>query len=348
MKKLLTTAAMTVLVLTLFLVPACGKQGGPGGSAAGSMKLFSMLPDNSTGVIFINFQDMAKMEFFDKMVKEEKPAKPDSTFKDYQDFVDKTGIDPKKDVYALAIAIIGNIDPTSTAPGVLVAHLNYDKGKILAILQEKKVEYTEEAYKGIQLYIFKEKKRDGSDEEFAFAFIDESIAAGGKPEELKRVIDLSKGQGQSIMANAKMKPYIEKFSGLVSFIFDFPADAKKVHDMGMAKIDLTKAEAIQGFFDFKDNAYIGEINMVCPNLEGNNQLVSTLNGFKGMAGLAGQEAMDVVNKINLNASAEKVSLSFNIPSELLDRVKKKLEEKVKINAEPATTPTDTPTETPTE
>lgn len=288
------------------------------------------------------------MEFFDKMVKEEKPAKPGATFKDYQDFVTKTGIDPKKDVSAVAIAIFGNIGPANTADGVAVAQLNYNKDKILGLLQEQKVAYTEEAYKGIPVYKFKETKQDGTEEEMAFAFIGDDLAAGGKPDGVKKVIDLSKGEGQSIMSNAKMKPYIEKFTGLVSLVFEFPAEAKKVHDMGMAKIDLTKAEAIQGYFDYKDNAYIGEINMICPNLEGNNQLVSTLNGFKGMAGLAGQEAMDVVNKINLSSSAEKVTLSFNIPSDLLDKVKKKLEEKVKMTEQPASTPTETPTETPKE
>lgn len=344
MKKLLTTTAMAVLIFTLFLFPGCGKDGATGGAAASGIKLFSMLPDNSTGVVYINFKDLANMEFFDKMIKDEKPAKPEATFKDYQDFVTKTGIDPKKDVYALAIAIFGNIGPANTADGVLVAQLNYNKDKILAIMKEQKVDFTEEAYKGIPIYKFKETKQDGTAEEIAFAFINESIAAGGKPDGVKKVIDLSKGDGQSIMGNAKLKPYIEKFSGLVSFVFDFPADAKKVHDMGMAKVDLSKAEAILGNFDYKDNAYIGEINMVCPNLEGNNQLVTTLNGFKGMAGLAGQEAMDVVNKINISASAERVTLSFNIPSDLLDRVKKKLEEKMKTTAEPAAAPTETPTE----
>ncbi len=335
---------MSVLVLTLLLFPGCQKDNTIGGASVSGIKLFSMIPDSSAGVIFINFQDLAKMEFFDKMIKDEKPAKPGATFKDYQDFVTKTGIDPKKDVYSLAIAIFGNIGPANTADGVLVAQLNYNKDKILALLQEQKVGFTQEVYKGITIYKVKEVKQDGTEEENAFAFINESVAAGGKLDGVKKVIDLSKGEGQSIMANAKLKPYIEKFSGLVSFVFDFPADAKKVHDMGMAKVDLTKAEAIQGNFNFKDNAYMGEINLVCPNQEGNNQLVSTLNGFKGMAGLAGQEAVELVGKININASAEKVTLSFNIPSELLDRVKKKLEEKVKMTAEPAPTSTEKPNE----
>jgi hypothetical protein len=278
------------------------------------------------------------------MIKEKKPVKPGETFKDYQDFVDKTGIDPQKDVYAMAIAILGNMGPENT-DAVVVVNLNYDKNKIITIMKEQKVTLTEQVYKGVTVYQYKEVKANGVEEETAFAFINEKVAALGKTAGVNQVIDLSKGEGKSIMSNPKLKPYIEKFNGLVSFVFDFPAEAKKVHDMGMAKIDLSKAEIILGDFNFKDNAYTGEINMICPNKEGNEQLVTTLNGFKGMAALAGEEAMAVVNRITISASAEKVTLSFNIPTELLEKVKTKLEEKAKAMAQPTEPAQPTPTTT---
>lgn len=202
-------------------------------------------------------------------------------------------------------------------------------------MNEQKTTLTEEPYKGITVYKFKEVKENGAEEENAFAFIKDDIAALGSPNSVNKVIDLAKGEGKSIMANTKLKPYIEKFSGLVSFVMEFPAEARKIHDMGMAKVDLTKAEVILGDFNFKDNAYIGSINMICLNKEGNEQLVNTLNGFKGMAAIAGQEAMEIVNKITISASPDKVTLSFNIPTELLEKVKKKMEEKLKMTEQPS-------------
>jgi hypothetical protein len=319
------------------LISGCGGEKGPAGvtatGAEGEVNVLSMLPDNASAVVFVNFKEVSKLEFFDKMIKdaEAEPAKPGEMFKGYQDFVDKTGIDPQKDVYSMAVAVLGKLGP-GDPDAVVVANLNYDKDKIMAILKQEKVEYTEEMYKGIAVCKVKE---EGKEE--GFAFINDSIIAGGKISGVKHVIDLSKGEGQDIMANTKLKPYIEEFSGLISFVVDFPEDAKKVHDMGMAKIDLTNAEVILGDFNYTGSAYTGEIALVCPNEEANNQLVTTLNGFKGMAAMGGQEVMDVVNKINITASPDKVSLSFDIPEELLKKLQEKMKEK-KGMAEP--TPTE--------
>lgn len=334
---------MMVLVLTFLLISGCGGEKGPAGvtptpgteSEGGEVNLLSMLPDSASAVIFVNFKEVSKLEFFDKMIKEAEaePEKPGEVFKDYQDFVNKTGIDPQKDVYSMAIAVLGKLgagDPDA----VVVANLNYDKDKIMALLKQEKVEYTEEMYKDIA--VCKVKESEGEKEEDAFAFINESIIAGGKINGVKQVIDLSKGEGMNIMANAKLKPYIEKFSGLISFVVDFPEDAKKVHDMGMAKVDLTNAEVILGDFNYSGSAYTGEIALVCPNEEANTQLVTTLNGFKGMAAMGGQEVMDVVNKINIAASPDKVALSFDIPEELLKKLQEKLKEKKGMG--PQTTP----------
>ena len=323
---------MSVLFLTFLLLPGCGK-GSSEALSAGSVNLLSMLPENSTGVVFINFKDLSKLEFFDKMIKEKKSEKTSGLFYDYQDFVNKTGIDPQKDVFAMVLGIIGDLNP-GPPNAIAVVNLNYNKDKILNLMNEQKLTLSEEIYKGITIYTFKEIKENGVEEVNAFAFINDNIATFAKPDGVKQVIDLSKNEGKSIMANAALKPYIEKFSGLTSFVFDLPGDFKKIHDLGMSKIDLTKAEVVLGNFNFKDNAYIGEISLICHNKEGNEQLVNTLNGFKGMAALAGEEAMALVNKITITATPEKVTLSFNIPTELLEKLKKKMDEKMKATTEP--------------
>jgi hypothetical protein len=115
---------------------------------------------------------------------------------------------------------------------------------------------------------------------------------------------------------------------MVSFVLEFPEDAKKVHQSPMGgSIDLSKAEVILGELNFNGSAFTGEISLLCDNEEGNNQLVTTLNGFKGMAAMMGPEVGELVNKINLTASADKVTLSFDIPQELLEKLQKKIAEK---------------------
>lgn len=331
MKKFFMTTSISVLVLTLLLISGCGGEKGttPGTTSTGDgggMNLLTYLPDSASGVFTFNFKEVAKLELFDEMVKDAE-AKADAesgkAFKNYQDFVDKTGIDPKKDIHSVAMAVLGKLG-AEEPDAVVVINLNYDKDKIMAILKQEKVEFTEEMYKDIAILSVKE-----DSDQNVFAFINDSVVAAGKIDGVKKVIDLSKGEGQSVMANARLKPYIEKFSGMISFVIEFPEDAKKVHQLPMGAVDLSKAEVILGEFNFSSSAYTGEISLICANEEGNNQLVTTLNGFKGMAGMMGPEAVELVNKIELTASADKVTLSFDIPQELLEKLKKKMAEKTK-------------------
>ena len=97
----------------------------------------------------------------------------------------------------------------------------------------------------------------------------------------------------------------------------------------MFKADLSKAEVIVGQVDYTGSAWEGEIAVVCPNEEGNKQLVNALNGLKGMAAMGGPEVAELVNNINLSASADQITLTFSITDELIDKLKKKMEEKAK-------------------
>ncbi len=336
MKKFFMTSLITVFVFTLLLISGCGKKAVKGGD-----NLFSLLPDNTSGVISVNFNEFAKLEFFNKIIKEakeKKPDKPGKVFKDYQDFVDKTGIDPQKDIHGFALAFLGKIKPGAEPDVVLVANLNYDKNKLLNAFKEGDEKFTEEDYKGITII-------QGVDEhgkDFALAFVNENIIAGGKIDGVKKVVDLSKGEGQNILANARMKSYIEKFKSgaIASFVFDFPEEAKKVQETPMFKMDLTKAEVILGNVEYTGTAWDGEIALVCPNEEGNKQLVNTLNGLKGMGAMAGPEVGELVSNINLSASAEQITLTFNITDELIDKLKKKMEEKKEGMAPPPPPPTE--------
>jgi hypothetical protein len=338
MKKFFMTSLIKVFALTLLLISGCGEKAP---TTAGGENLFSLLPDNATGVVYANFKEFAKLELFDKMIKEAKEKevdKPGKVFKDYQDFVDKTGIDPQKDIYAIAIGFLGKIGPGAEPDFVLVANLNYNKDKLLTALKEGGEKFTEEDYKGITII-------QGVDEhgkDFALAFVNDSIIAGGKIDGVKKVTDLSKGEGKNILANAKMNPYIEKFKSgaIASFVIDFPEEGKKVQDTPMLKMDFSKAEVIFGHVEYTGSAWDGEIAVVCPNEEGNKQLVNALNGLKGMAAMGGPEVEELVNNINLSASADQITLAFNITDELVDKLKKKMEEKAKGMVPPPPPPTE--------
>lgn len=350
MKKILTTSLAVVFVLSLLVVANCGDKAAAPGAAvkSGGVNLLTLIPDNVAGVATINFKAASKLAAFDDMIKkaEEEAAKETEgeqkkAFKSYQDFVTKTGIDPKKDVHGMVIGFAGDL-AGKTAEGekkdpdmVMVASVDYDKAKLLATIKESGETFTETDYNGVTILT-----KEGDD--FVMAFVNDGVIAGGMIDFVKKSIDLSKGQGKSVLDNAKMKGYIDKFDAndIMAFVMDFPAEAKKEHDMGMAKFDLSQAEAILGGVQYGGNAWTGEIAMICPNEAANTQLVTTLNGFKGMAAMGGPEVAEVVNNMTLAATPEKVSLTFKITDEMVEKLKKKAEEKVKEMAPPPPPPAE--------
>ncbi|UCH98125.1 MAG: hypothetical protein JSV88_15085, partial [Candidatus Aminicenantes bacterium] len=228
MKKILLMLSITVLLSTLLVVSGCGKEKAP--AVGADVDLFSLLPDNAAGnnaagVITVNFKKFAQQELFDKMIKgeKEKPDKPGKVFKDYQDFVDKTGIDPKKDIHAIAVGLYGKLGGDQEPDVALVINLNYTKDTLLALMKEHGTDFTEETHNNVEVLKFKDDK--GKD--MAVSFLSENLIAGGCPDCLLKVIDLYKETGQSIMANAQMKPHLEKLKAnvLASFVFGIPEEA---------------------------------------------------------------------------------------------------------------------------
>jgi hypothetical protein len=323
MRKRLLMLTITVLLSTLLMIPGCGGEKAPAGGGE-EMTLFSLLPDNAAGVFSVNLKKLAQLDLFDKMIKEseeKETKKPGELFENYQDFVDKTGIDPKKDVHTMVFGIYGQIG-VKEPDTVFLANLNYTQNTLLTIIKEKAPGYAEETYEGVGVHKFKDEK--GGD--MALSFLSENIIAAGRPDLLMKIIDLHKGKGQSVTANETMKPHFNKLKSgaIAAFLIGFPQEAKKVHDSGMFKVDLTKAEAVVGYLDNAGKTWTVEITMISHNEEANQQLVSTLNGFKMMAAAGGPEVEEVVKNLDLKATAESVKLKVTMSEELLEKMRTKM------------------------
>ena len=323
MRKRLLIFSITALLSTLLMISGCGGEKAPIGSG-GEMDLFSLLPDHAAGVFSVNFKKMAQLAIFDKIIKDaekEKTEKPGKLFESYQDFVDKTGIDPKKDIHSMAFGLYGELG-AKEPDTVFLANLNYQQNTLLTIIKEKAPGYMEETYNGVGVHKFKDEK--GND--MALSFLSNNIIAAGRPDLLSKVIDLHNGKGKSITANENMKPHLNNFKSdaIACFVFGFPQEAKKVHDRGMFKIDLSEAEAVVGYVDYAGKTWTGEIMMISHNEEANQQLVSTLNGLKMMAAAGGPEVEEVVKNIDIKASADSVKLKVTVDEELMEKLRSKI------------------------
>lgn len=330
MRKLSSIVVILFFLFFLLFINGCGDKTKI--TPKEKLDLLTYIPEDASGIFSFNFEKFSKLEIFDNIIEEEKSTEDALSlkfFKGYQDFIDKTGIDPKVDIYTITVAVFGDIGMVNKDV-VFLINSNYNKDKLLNIIKEKNKNVSEESYKEGTIYKIMFKK----DETMALSFMEKKIIAMGKTERVKQVIDLFNGEGNNILKNKKMKTFIKKFKAesIVSFVLDIPDEVKKVQgeEQGSPfKMDLTKAEAMYGFVDYNNNLMTGEIILVSFNEEGNKQVVNTLNMFKGMGAMGGPEIAEVLNNIHISASSEDIKLTFSISNDLFKKLHKKIENQIK-------------------
>jgi hypothetical protein len=337
MKKLLTIFTVSCLAVALMIFSACGKE-----KAAGGENLLTLIPEDASGIFVIDFKKASSLPIYDQMMedlKKKEPKEAKGPFKSYDDFVTKTGIDPKKDLHAMAVGLFGDIgkmEGKGSPDFAMVLDVNYDKDTFLGLLKENNVPMTEENFKDLTVYGID----DGEGQKVNFSFMSDSLFAIGRGEKLQQVIDLFKGTGKSVLDNPDKKGYLKelKSDAVFSFMIDLPDEVKKVQGEGSPfSVDLTKAESVLGFVDYAADAWNGEMRLISKDEETNKQIVSVLNGLKGMGAMAGPEVGELVSNINLTAAADHIKLTFSISNELVKKLQEKAKQKSQGMAPPPPT-----------
>ena len=328
--------ALSLILVVALLVPACKKK------AAGQLSsesMLSMVPEGPVMLMGFDFQRFATLSFFDKALKEDwqKNAKAAEDFKDYQEFVEKTGVDLQKSVYAVVAAIYGGLE--SENPEVLgLVNLKYDEGKLLAVFKEKGLFTAEEAYGGRTLYTLKSKD---AGKDMRLAFLNKTAIAFGSPQTLKKTIDLAAKNGKSVLETAALMKYVDKLDKKSMFwlaVGSIPNKMKEAPAGGMMPVDLSKAEAFTAVADFKNKVLSGELRLISNNEAGNKQVVDMLNGLKSLGAMGASkepELGELLNGIQLSSAADHIKLTFSISEALMDKLGDKAKEKAKGMAAPA-------------
>jgi len=328
---------LLVLIPALLLaVPACKKK------AAGQMSseaILSMVPEGPVMLMAFDFQRFAGLNFFDKTLKEDwqKNATSAKDFKDYNEFVQKTGVDLQKDVYTVVAAIYGGFE--SEHPEFLaVANMKYDEAKLQAVLKEKGVLAAEEPYGGLTLYTL---KNDDASKDVRLAFLNKTNILIGSPLPVKKAIDLAAKNGKNVLETAALMKYVDKLDKKSMFwlaLGSIPAKMKEAPAGGMMPVDLSKAEAFTAVVDFKNKTLSGELRLISNNEAGNKQIVEMLNGLKALGAMGSAkepELGQLLNGIQLTASADAIALTFSLPEELMNKLGDKAKDKAKTMMPPA-------------
>lgn len=318
MKK---AATFGLAVLLAALWASCAPKAATG--AAAGEALIKLMPKGTTGVLAIDVQRAMGTEAAKKALQDPKAKAK------YDEFVKMSGIDPMKDITYIGIGLTGTV--ANLKEGGVVINMTYDQAKLRALIKDKAPEATEEVYNGIPVF----SNLDGSETEKTTraAFLDATHIVLGSEKGVKAIIDVRQKKAESIAKDPLMASILKKVdkSGFAWGAFAVPQDMVK-----KAVASSPQLKALEGFtamtmsFDYRLSAFVADMRAHGGTKEQNENLASTLNGFKSLGAMfAAQEpvAGEVLNGVEVSAGADYTRLSINLPQEVLDKLAKMAESK---------------------
>ncbi|MEE8605264.1 MAG: hypothetical protein V3S65_07805, partial [Candidatus Aminicenantaceae bacterium] len=262
------TSIGLVLCLALFCFMACKKDADtPKAGTAKAVDILNLIPVDVQGVFFVDVNKAMSTEFANKMIQE------NDDYQKYQEFVEKSGIDPQKDIYYVALGIAGDLEGDDQE-GVAVINMKYDPETILGLIKEKvaeeEQELGEEDYEGATLYKVWEEGKP-----VAFSFIDESNIVAGNEIHVKSVLDVLNKKKDNVFKNEGLSAIIDKTNkdAMIWGAILLPAETmEKAASSNPMMGALKSISAIALYFDYKNQNFIAEILAMGPDADTNKQV----------------------------------------------------------------------------
>ena len=315
MKKNL--AVILMLGVVFYAFTACGSKETATAGSASSVDMLKMLPVDAQGVIFIDFHKAMSIEAAAKAIKE------DDNYQKYQEFIEKTGIDPEKDIYFIAVAvqeIAGKDEPS----GAAVVNMKYNKDSLLTLIaEESEKEITPVDYNGVALY------SEAGKESEVFAFLDDSNVVVGELGGVKSCIDVMQKTKENIYKNEALAGLLDKTNKktLLWGAMSIPQEVmEKAASENPMLGDLKSVNAVTLNFDYASKNITAEIRLESGNAESNKKVAGMLNGLKAFGSMAAAEKPEIgelVNSIEITATDEHVKITASIPEDLIEKLKPK-------------------------
>lgn len=230
-------AAVWTLVLALGLLSlgACQKGGGPG--AAKVQDILNLMPKDVAGVVFVDINKAMAIEFVAKALAEPENAKG------LQEFIAKTGLDPRKDISYLAFGLTGKLTggEEGAPSGFGILNLKYDKAALLAKMKENQAKIVEGEYEGIATFEIIEKAEEVKPE--APATDEAKPAEQTPPAEGTDVAPAAEPQVDLAVPETPEKPMMGAFLDASNIAIGPVADVKAVCDVAKKKAASAKDNA---------------------------------------------------------------------------------------------------------
>lgn len=330
MKKFALWLAVCVLILFLF-VGCAKKTTAPKAGSATSEDMLRLFPEDTNATFFVDFHRAMNLEAIEKAIKEHE------NYQKYQEFIEKSGVDPQKDIYFICGAFLGDITKEEKN-GAAIINLKYDKDQLLSLIKEnveKEEEpqeslFTIEEYVGFSIYSIGENEHEGS-----FSFLNDSNIVLGTSGGIKSVIDVLNNNKKGLFANKALASLL-KNTNKEAIFWGAGILPQGVMDNISSKnpmlSNLSSISAGSIYFDYKNNNIIGEINLLTEDDTKNQQLADFITGIKAMGSMAAAQKPEIsqlIDKIEISAGADYVKIFASIPEELATNLKEALKKEEK-------------------
>jgi hypothetical protein len=329
--KRITTIGL-VLCLALFSFTACKKEAGaPEAGTAKATDILNLIPVDVQGVFFVDVNTAMSTEFAKKMIQD------NENYQKYQEFVEKSGIDPQKDIYYVAVGIAGDLEGEDQE-GVAVINMKYDPETVLGLIKEKAAEEGQEIeegqYEGHTVYKIWE---EGNPIEFSF--IDESNIVAGNEIHVKSVLDVLDKKKDNVFKNEGLSAILDKTNkdAMLWGAILLPAETMEKAAASNPMMGALKSiSAIALYFDYKNQNIIAEILAMGPDADSNKQVAEALIGIKSFGAMAAGEKPEIgelLNAIQITSGDDHVKIFAEIPEALIQKLQadtpKEEEEEIK-------------------
>jgi hypothetical protein len=310
------SVAFVVLGLTVGLVAYYGGLSGIAFTRTAGPEALQYIPKDAAVVAYANVQAVMQSNFRQKM----KALEPAAGEHGQQELRDALGIDIEHDItHVVACMLPGEGTPDKN--GLIIAVGRFDQAKIEGFVREKGGMV--QPYQGVNVWTHKQvtEAPGAGHVSPAFAFLETGVVAMGSIGAVQRAIDLRSQENQSITGNRDMMSQIAKLDdGNVWAVGRWDAVASTAHLPAQVA---SQMPAITWFAASGnvDGGVSGTVRIVARDQEAANNLRQVAMGFMALARMQADtkpELKGMLNAIQLGGQDTDVTLSFSLPSELLD------------------------------
>lgn len=278
------------------------------------------LPADSQGVFGVNVREFINSSFYGQL----EARHGGEIGSDLQEFVAKTGVDPRKDIDYIVAAVLRSGESRGGGVAIAVGTHEFNSEQIKSYIYSHCVPI-EVDYHNAQVLMIPE--HNGDRLEKGIAFLGGNMIALGDLETLKKVIDVQSGvEGAAgIESNSTLAPLIGRVN--TGEMFWFAGDAQAVLSKAPANApfaeNLSSVQTVFGTLNINEEV-IGTIVATTRDPETAGKLADVARGFKALGQLASDqnpELTSLMAGIDIFQEDSSVTVKVNFPTDILEKLR---------------------------